>query len=181
MNDFQIVYSTSDQDNLEKLFSDKIDYMLVDALLIQYLLKYELNDVSALLEFAKTSLIVKPLHLAIRKDIPNAEKIIEQFDEKIKEMIAHGVYNELLDLDWIRADIDGDGILEIISNGSELGSVTPDLAYNVHASESGSPTHFYINNKYYESWDDVPDEYKVPKSIEVVPEKPIPYGLSIKF
>ena len=41
-----IVPGASDQKNLENLLSDKIDYMIVDALLIQYMLKYQLNDVT---------------------------------------------------------------------------------------------------------------------------------------
>ena len=91
--DIEIVYGVSDQQNLERLLSNQVDYILVDAILIQYLLKYQLNDVSELLEIGKDPLISKTLHFAIRKELPNAEKIIDSFNNEIKTMISDGTYN----------------------------------------------------------------------------------------
>lgn len=178
--DLKIVYGKDDQENLVNLLSDKIDYMLVDALLIQYLLKYELNDVSRFLEFAEQAFIIRPLHLAIRKDTPNAESIIALFNEEVKMMIAEGSYNELLGLDWIRADINGDGIMEIVFSGEAAGTEPPEYAYNVHASDAGNTDQFYIGGNYYNSWDEVPDKYKIsippPKGADAYD-----YGMTIKF
>lgn len=178
--DADIVYGRDDQENLVNLLSDKIDYMLVDALLMQYLLKYELNDVSALLEFAAQPLIVKPLHLAIRKDHPEAESLVGQFNEQIKEMMAEGVYNELLGLSWIRADINGDGIMEIVITGDAAGTEAPDQAYDVYYSDASNNDQYYIGGQYYNSWDDVPDKYKVtippPSGLDAYD-----FGMTIKF
>lgn len=178
--DADIVYGRDDQENLVNLLSDKIDYMLVDALLMQYLLKYELNDVSALLEFAAQPLIVKPLHLAIRKDHPEAENLVGQFNEQIREMMAEGVYNELLGLDWIRADINGDGIMEIVITGEAAGTEAPDQAYEVYYSDASNTDQYYIGGQYYSSWDDVPDKYKVkvppPEGLDAYD-----FGMTIKF
>jgi len=178
--DLQIVYGKDDQENLVNLLSDKVDYMLVDALLIQYLLKYEMNDVSAMLEFAKKPLIVKPLHLALRKDLPDAATVIEQFNEEVKKMINEGVYNQLLGLDWIRADINGDGILEIVLNGDAAGTEPPEYAYDVHSSGAANADQYYIAGNYYNSWEEVPDKYKVtippPEGADSYN-----YGMTIKF
>ncbi len=178
--DADIVYGRDDQENLVNLLSEKIDYMLVDALLMQYLLKYELNDVSALLEFAAQPLIVKPLHLAIRKDHPEAENLVGQFNEQIREMMAEGVYNELLGLDWIRADINGDGIMEIVITGEAAGTEAPDQAYDVYYSDASNTDQYYIGGQYYSSWDDVPDKYKVkvppPEGLDAYD-----FGMTIKF
>jgi len=178
--DLQIVYGKDDQANLVNLLSDKVDYMLVDALLIQYLLKYEMNDVSAMLEFSKKPLIVKPLHLALRKDLPEAATVIEQFNAEVKKMINEGLYNELLGLDWIRVDMDGDGTLEIVLNGDAAGTEPPEYAYDVHPSDAANTDQFYIAGKYYNSWEEVPDKYKVtippPEGADTYN-----YGMTIKF
>lgn len=159
---YEIVYGTSDQQNLERLLSDQIDYFLVDALLIQYLLKYQLNDVRELLEIAEHPLITKSLHLAIRKNIPDAELILTQFNNAIKAMIADGSYNKILELSWVRADVDGDGTLELIFVGNEAGTVAPDNSYNIIYSEQNQSTEgYYVNGTMYNSWEDVPDNYKV--------------------
>ena len=178
--DAQIVYGKDDQENLVNLLSAKVDYMLVDALLMQYLLKYELNDVSALLEFAEEPLIVKPLHMALRKDLPDAATVIEQFNAEVKKMMNEGVYNQLLGLDWIRADINGDGILEIVLNGDAAGTEPPEYAYDVHTSDASNKSQYYIAGNYYNSWEEVPDKYKV----SIPPPSGADgynYGMTIKF
>lgn len=177
----QVVYGVDDQENLVNLLSDKIDIMLVDALLIQYLLKYELNDVSELLEFAKQPLIIKPLHFTVRKKLPNAQDIISQFNVEIKEMLSDGTYNQLLGLDWIRVDVDGDGQLEIVLNGEAAGTSAPDHAYGVYYSDAGNTDQYYIGGKYYNSWDDVPEKYKVSIPKEQLEVDPSDYGMTIKF
>ena len=58
------VYGKSDQENLENLLSNKIDFMMVDNLLIQYLLNHELNNISNTLEIGSVTLITKPLYFA---------------------------------------------------------------------------------------------------------------------
>jgi len=61
-DEITLVAGKSDQQNLERLLSSQIDYMLVDALLIQYMLEYQVNDVSAHLSFADKPILVKSLH-----------------------------------------------------------------------------------------------------------------------
>jgi len=178
--DLQIEYGTNDQDNLVNLLSDKVDYILVDALLIQYLLKYELNDVSAMLEFSNKPLIVKPLHLAIRKNLSDAAHVIEQFNAEIKKMINEGLYNELLGLGCVRADIDGDGTLEIVLNCDAAGTEPPEYTYDVFSSDAANTDQFYIAGNYYNSWEEVPDKYK----ISIPPPEGADsynYGMTIKF
>lgn len=181
VDDLQIVSGKNDQENLVNLLSDKIDLMLVDALLIQYLLKYELNDVSELLEFASKPFIVRPLHLALRKETPNAGGIMALFNEEIKEMMSDGTYNLLLGLNWIKADIDGDGSLEIILNGEAAGTEAPENAYGVYYSDARNTDQYYIDGRYYDSWDDVPDKYKVKIPREQYKLDQESYGLTIKF
>lgn len=179
-----LVAGNNDQENLERLLSDEIDYMLVDALLIQYLLKYQVNDVTEYLEIGSTPIIVKSLHFAIRKDVPNAEKIIADFNNEIHDMIAEGVYNRILELNWVRADMDGDGELELILDGDAAGTAPPENAYGVYTDQSlvkksNSPNKYYIKGQMYNSWDQVPQEYKT--EIVMSTQNPKDTGIKLNF
>ena len=143
----------------------EIDYMLVDALLIQYMLKYQINDVTEHLEIGNTPIRVKSLHFALRKDVIDAERIMSLFNEEITKMIADGSYNAILELNWIQMDVDGDGHLELVLNGNQAGTESPentygilmDLAYN---EKPKNPKRYFIDGKMYEDWEEVPKSYK---------------------
>ena len=168
-----IVSDLSNQKNLENLLSDKIDYMLVDALLIQYMLKYQLNDVTEHLAIGQKPLLVKSLHLAFGKHVENAEQILEQFDEKIEEMIADESYNRILELDWIKADVDGDGKMELVLGGDKAGTSAPQNIYGLMMDnsykEQNSVQRYYVDGKLYETWDNVPTSYKLDLVVDNTP------------
>jgi ABC-type amino acid transport substrate-binding protein len=121
----------SDQKNLEQLLSKKVDYILVDALLIQYLLKYQTNDVSHFLEIGSTPLSTKALHFALHKKVANAAEIIQQFNAEIDTMMADGTYHQILELNWMKIDMDGDGSLELVLIGDAAGLDAPGTAYSI--------------------------------------------------
>ncbi|WP_276389801.1 substrate-binding periplasmic protein [Eudoraea chungangensis] len=160
--DIVIMPGKSDQENLEKLLSFKTDYMLVDELLISYLLTYQLNDITEFLEIGNTALITKPLHVAVRKSTPNAEQIIDDFNQNIKAMIKDGSYHEILELNWIQYDVDGDGTLELVSNGDNSGKEAPVHYYRIMTTNSvaSDSEHYLIDGEMYNSWQGVPEKYK---------------------
>ncbi len=159
------VRSSSDQQNLERLLSDQIDYMLVDALLIQYLLKFQVNDVSEYLEIGPAPIMVKSLHFALNKNVPDAQKIMTLFNEEIQKMIADGSYHKVLELNWIQADLDGDGKMELILNCQTAGKEEPRNVYSIYTSlspdyQDTNAKGYYIVGNYYNCWDDIPQQYK---------------------
>ena len=160
-----ILQETNNQKNLEKLLSDKIDYMLVDALLIQYMLKHQLNDVTQHLAIGQQPLLVKSLHLALSKKVEHAEDILIRFDQQIEKMIADGSFNELLELNWIKADIDGDGNMEMVLGSNMAGTSAPQNIYGLMMDNSykdqNGPTRYYVDGKLYEDWDNIPKSYKL--------------------
>lgn len=157
----QFVYAQSDQENLEKLLSGQVDYILVDALLIQYLLKYQINDVSALLEIGSKPLLTKTLHFALRKNTPKADAIIKDFNKQIEEMKVDGTYNKILGLSWIRADVNGDGAYELVLDGDRAGTEAPMQVYDLlYAEKPTESERFFIDGQIYNSWSDVPNNYK---------------------
>lgn len=163
--DLIIVSDVSNQKNLENLLSDKIDYMLVDALLIQYMLKYQLNDVTQHLAIGQKPLLVKSLHVALHKNVENAEEILNQFDEKIDEMIVDESFNRILELNWVKADVDGDGNMEMVLGSNMAGSSAPQNIYglmmNNSYKEKNGPQRYYVDGKLYEDWDNIPKSYKL--------------------
>lgn len=163
--DITIIPDVSNQKNLENLLSDKIDYMLVDALLIQYMLKYQLNDVTNHLAIGQEPLMVKSLHLTLGKHVENAEDILNQFDKVIAEMIADNSYNKILGLNWVKADVDGDGRMEFVLEGDKAGSSAPQNIYALMLDnsykEQDEPLRYYVDGKLYEDWDNVPKSYKL--------------------
>ena len=171
----KFITGSSDQDNLEKLLNNEIDYMLVDALLIQYVLQYQAEEAAKYLEIGSERLLTKSLHFAIRKDHPDAENIIVKFNEAILKMIADGTYNDILQLNWIKADVDGDGNVELLLKGSAAGTQVPSGSYSVwfknEQPSNAMTSGFYIDGKYYESWNDIPSQYKTPPTnpLEVQP------------
>lgn len=155
----------SDQDNLDKLLNDEADYLLVDALLIQYLVQNQQEEASKYLEIGETPLMTKSLHFSIRKDFPNADLIVQRFDKEIKGMVADGTYHKILQLNWIRTDINGDGELEFVLNGDRAGTDAPTSSYDVFlqsASANNATTGgYYVGGSFYKNWDNIPSQYKV--------------------
>jgi len=160
--DVIIIPGKSDQENLEKLLTFETDYMLVDELLISYLLTYQLNDISRFLEIGKEAFIIQPLHLAILKNKPNAQKIIEDFNYNIKNMMSDGTYNKILELNWIQSDIDGDGVHELVLLGDKAGREAPANYYRLmtKTAMTENSERYYINGEIYDGWQVVPAKYK---------------------
>ena len=160
--DVVLIPGKSDQENLEKLLTFKTDYMLVDELLISYLLNYQLNDISRFLEIGSEAFMIQPLHLAVLKNMPNAEKIIEDFNSNINTMMSDGTYNKILELNWIQSDVDGDGVLELVLHGDSAGREAPASYYKLmtETAMTESTERYYINGEVYDGWQVVPAKYK---------------------
>jgi polar amino acid transport system substrate-binding protein len=167
------VHDKSNQENLEKLLSDKIDYMLVDALLIHYMLKYQVNNVTKFLAIGQKPLLVKSLHLALNKKVKNARKILDQFDREIEKMIGDESFNKILELNWVRADVDGDGKTELVLGSNMAGTSAPRNIYGLMMDDSyleeNKPQRYYVDGKLYESWDNVPHHYKLDLELDKTP------------
>ena len=117
------------------------------------------------LAFGSTPLLIRSLHLAVRRSLPDAWWIISRFNAALRGMIADRSYHRLLQLDWIRADVDGDGRREFVPHDDQTGPRPPEHFYELFA--TGSPTtkpgttrRFYFGGNIYEGWSSVPDQYK---------------------
>jgi polar amino acid transport system substrate-binding protein len=183
----RFVRGASGHDNLQSLLSGKVDYALLEELVVEYLFEQQAKEANARLEVGKVPLVKRTLHFAVRKNVPEAQQIIDRFNDAIASMVGDGTYNKALQLTWIRADVDGDGQEELIPQGNHLGSAPPERSYALFSPStvaaatatvspgavpgappaSGSrlepnqkPMRFYIGGKYYDTWQEVPEKLR---------------------
>ena len=163
------VASHNDQDSLDKLLAGDVDYILVDELVAQHLVTYQPDEAAANLEIGMKPLARRTLHFAIRRDIPNADKIIARFNAEIPKLQADGTYARILNVGWIRVDVDGDGLYELVPFGESVGQMPPGRVYDVfgelpEADEPDEKQRVLIGGDIYKGWDAIPDRYKLPPS-----------------
>jgi len=161
------VLTSGEEDSLQKLLDGTADYTLMDELVVDYLIRNFPKEVQSRLALGSTPLIVRTLHLAISRNIPDAQTIIDRFNTELKKMVADRSYNRLLHLDWILADVDGDGIAEYVPSNDQVGSTAPDHSYKLfvdRAAPDYRKPQFYLGGKVYPSWSSVPDGYKANKA-----------------
>jgi polar amino acid transport system substrate-binding protein len=143
-----------------------VDYTLMDELVVHYLLRNYPKESSTRLQIASAPLVTRELHLAVNRARTDAADIVERFNAQLHIMIADRTYHRLLHLDWIRADIDGDGVPEYVPASDRPGAAEPQHIYPLFTSTAVVPdtpakTGFYVGGNIYSDWASVPDHYKI--------------------
>lgn len=160
------VGSNSEADSVERLLNGEVDYTLMDDIVIQYILNSHEEEARTRLAFGSTPLVTRSLHLALRRSMPDAESIISRFNAELRGMIADRSYHRLLHLDWIQADVDGDGLREYVPHDDSVGPDEPTRAYELTMeplpSLSSSPRRFYFDGNVYDGWPNVPQRFRNP-------------------
>ena len=176
-----LIKTGSDQESLDKVLKAEADYMLADDLLMNYLIEHQTEEVNENLEIGKNTLFKRSLHFAVRKDHPNAEKIILDFNDQIVEMVKDGTYNKILSINWIETDVDGDGIAELVLGGNAAGTTAPSSSYSIMTQNQDismleDKDRYYIDGQIYDGWKNVPDRYKKKPA-----DKPVEGGFGPKM
>ncbi len=159
------IRSDSDEDSVAKLLDGEVDYALMDDLVVQYLISKHGEEARSRLVFGTAPLLNRSLHLAVRRSLPDADSIISRFDAEVRAMMADRTYHRLLLLDWIRTDVDGDGLVENLPHANRTGPDPPEHIYELFLSggpsmEPGMAQRFYLDGDIYEDWSAVPVQYK---------------------
>jgi polar amino acid transport system substrate-binding protein len=168
------VRSPSEADSLTRLLSGDVDYTLIDDLVVQSLVSQYPKESGTRLQIASAPLITRPLYFAIRRTRPDAESLVARFNAQLRSMIVDRTYHRLLHVDWIRADVNGDGVPEFIPSDDTPGPSVPLSAYALPAApgalakDTRAPG-FYLGGTIYRDWASVPESYK-----EVNPRYPDP-------
>ena len=163
--------SHSEEDSLARLLTGGVDYTLMDELVVHYLVSVYPKESGARLQIGSTPLVMRPLHFVILRRRADAESIISRFNSQLRGMISDRTYHRLLHVDWIRADIDGDGVPEYVPVSDKAGATEPQRVYTLFSTGEAAgdgPTKpgFYIGGNIYKDWASVPDNYKVVDSIK---------------
>ena len=167
------VRSRSEEDSLTRLLAADVDYTLMDELVVQYIVRHFPEESAARLQIGTTALITRPLYFAVRRSRPDADSIVSRFNSQLRGMIADGTYHRLLHVDWIRADVTGDGLAENVALDERVGPSPPQRVYALFSpTDTGlqapsAARGFYIGGTLYSDWASVPASYK-----EVNPRHP---------
>ena len=164
--------SSSEEDSLAKLLANQADYTLMDELVVEYILQNYGEQARTRLAVGSTPLITRTLHLAIRRSRPGVEGLIRRFNDEIRKMVADRTYHRLLRLDWILADVDGDGKRELVPRTDQAGPTPPSRGYSLFSTATpvdvspppSTEQRFYLGGSIYENWASVPENYKVSNS-----------------
>lgn len=179
----QFVRGAGSEQNLRALLKGELDYVLEDELLVHHL--FEQEPIKAKEHFAVGNhvLVKRPLHFTVRKQRKDAAQIIERFNAQVGEMLRDGSYNRLLDVGWIRTDVDNDGKSELVIAGNYAGVAPPQRSYQPVATSS-DPTlppeqrqRFFIQGHVYDSWDAIPEQYKHQPSPDLEPPKTVKFDV----
>jgi polar amino acid transport system substrate-binding protein len=172
------VRSRGEEDSLRLLLTESVDYMLMDEVVVQYIADHHAEEARAKLQLGSTPLVTRPLYLAVRRTLPDAQSIIERFNTQLRDMIRDRTYHRLLHVNWIRADVDGDGVAEYVFHSDRSGLVEPQRAYAVLITEKPttqptSPRRYFFGGAVYNGWSSVPDRYKVADPGGPNPNQPV--------
>lgn len=127
---FDVVGSKNSLQALRAVRNGEADIALIDELVARDELYKSLMSG---LEASDVVLAYRDLHLAVSKQNPHAETIIDDFHRGYKLMLADGTVNDILDVDWLATDFGQAGQMDVVmrsgvslddlSNPADQGSV----------------------------------------------------------
>lgn len=157
----------SEEENLRALLRGEVDYVLADALVIHHLAQQYPEQTREKLALGTRPLVKRTLHFAVRKNLPSAQGIIDGFNRELARMLTDGAYHQALGVRWIQADVDGDGVPEMVAADDHVGNEAPSSGYPLvsvmgKSASDSVPTdaRFVVKGVPYASWQAVPDDYK---------------------
>ncbi len=161
------VRSTSEENSIALLLKQSVEYVLMDQLVVQYLVDNYPEEARTRLQIGTTPLLTRPLYLAVRRTLPDARALIDKFNGQLTSMITDRTYHRLLRVDWIRADVDGDGLLEHVPAADRTSRTAPQRSYDLfsptalEAQLKTEQERYFFGGAVYNGWSSVPDRYKV--------------------
>jgi polar amino acid transport system substrate-binding protein len=94
------IYADSDLDNLNQLYMGKVDLILIDQHVAEYLFYHQFPlEYRENLMFMPPALITKKLYVGISKKNVNAGTIIDDFNKGLSAIKKNGVFNQIIGRD----------------------------------------------------------------------------------
>jgi hypothetical protein len=132
----------------------------MDELVVTYLVANHAKEAESRLQIGTAPLLTRELCLAISRTRHDAEEIVDAFNAQIRTMVKDRSYHRLLHVDWIAADVNGDGVPDYVPYSDHPGPAAPQHPYTLFSLPSGTTPDFFIGGKIYGDWSSVPDGYK---------------------
>jgi polar amino acid transport system substrate-binding protein len=163
------VRTHGEEDNLAQLLKSAVDYTLMDELVVNYIVSNYPKESGTRLQIGSTPLVTRELYLAVSRTRADAQSIVTRFNAQLRGMISDRTYHRLLHVDWIRADVNGDGVPEYVPLDDRPGPSPPQRVYSLFAPPASSVSTglkatdtpgFYVGGNIYRDWTSVPDVYK---------------------
>jgi polar amino acid transport system substrate-binding protein len=159
------VRTPSEEDSVAQLLKGAVDYTLMDELVVHYIVRDYPTESATRLQIGSTPLVTRDLYFAVTRSRPDAESIMTRFNAQLRSMIADGSYHRALRVDWIRADVDGDGVPEYVPVSDRFGPAEPLNVYTLFtapasAAKTTTKSGFYVGGNIYRDWASVPESYK---------------------
>jgi polar amino acid transport system substrate-binding protein len=169
------IRSRGEEDSLSQLLKGTVDYTLMDELVVNYIVANYPKESDTKIVIGSTPLLTRTLHFALARTRADAQSVIDQFNAQIRGMIADHTYHRLLRVDWILADVDGDGVPELVPRTDQTGSSEPMHVYTLFSPPSStdvsSKPGIYVGGNIYADWASVPENYKVSNSDKPDPRR----------
>ena len=175
------VRARSEEDSIAKLLGGEVDYVLMDDLVVQYIADNHSREAQAKLQLGTRPLIKRPLYLVIKRTHPDAQGIVDRFNAQLRGMIADRTYHRLLHVEWIQADVDGDGLFEYIPENDARPITQPTRAYSIFSEQEPAPStlpaaestqpRFYVGGNIYRDWASVPSAFKAAGNMPPPPSR----------
>ena len=138
MNDGTVfARSRSEEDSLTRLLKGEVDYTLMDDLVIQHIVSNYPEESRTRLQIGSAPLLTRELYFAVRRTRPGVEALIARFNAQLRGMITDRTYHRLLHVDWIRADVNGDGVAGDVPYNDRPGPSAATRLLTLHDDRDG--------------------------------------------
>lgn len=161
------VRTSGEEDSVRQLLATTVDFALIDELVVNYIVEHHPEEAKKRLQLGAIPLVTRQLFFTVNRARADAHAIVNRFNAQLRGMIADRTYHRLLHVEWISADVNGDGTPEYVPQSDKVGTMEPKGAYAVLSTppqaKPAAPTNapgFYVGGNLYRDWASVPQSYK---------------------
>ena len=161
------VRTSGEEDSVRQLLATTVDFALIDELVVNYIVEHHPEEAKKRLQLGAIPLVTRQLFFTVNRARADAHAIVTRFNAQLRGMIADRTYHRLLHVEWISADVNGDGTPEYVPQSDKVGTMEPKGAYVVLSTpplaKPAAPTNapgFYVGGNLYRDWASVPQSYK---------------------
>jgi len=82
--------------NMKKLYTDRVDVILIDKYIAKYLLKNDLNEIADQFEFEQSLLVQTNQYLAMNRNTVGSAAKLDAFNRGLEQIVKDGTFTKLI-------------------------------------------------------------------------------------